>query len=96
MNCPICQQEVSGTKSGVINGKYISDRCNWCYEMETHGYNASSMAAKFDRDKDLQDNKKDTVQPYDKGLPSREFIEAYPDKAKEYFNNDQLREAERR
>ena len=95
MICPECKQEVSGTKSGVIKGKYISDRCNWCYEMETHGYNIS-MAAKFDREKDIQDNKKDLIQPYHSGKANPEFVKAYPSEAKKYFNNDELREAERR
>jgi hypothetical protein len=95
MKCLICKQKVAGLKAGVVNGKYISDRCEWCYSMETHGYDVSSMAVKFDRGKDIEDNKKDLIQPYHKGKPSREFIEAYPEQSKNYFNKEQLEKAER-
>ena len=94
MKCLVCGQKTQSLKAGVINGKYLSDRCESCFIQESKGYRPMSEAAKFDRDMDIKDNFKDIIQPYtDKGANS-DFVKAYPEEAKQYFTKEELRRSE--
>lgn len=88
MNCELCNK--SSNRGGVINGKYYSSICNECISGQTRLI--SAQAAEFQRLSDRQEFAKDIIQPYDGDKPNGEFIKAYPNKAKEMFSEQQLRE----
>ncbi len=94
MKCPICNKKGQSLKSGVINSRYITDRCESCFSREVKVYSPISEAAKFDRDMDIKDNFRDIIQPYtDKGA-NPDFISAYKEEAERYYTPEQLRRSE--
>lgn len=82
-HCPICSRVVDSIKTTVVN-RQIYDGCDKCLPVLIQG---SKGAAKFNRETMKRDYQKDLVQPTD----PRGFIKAYPDKAKEYYTNEQIR-----
>ena len=46
--------------------------------------------ARYERERDLEDNRKDVLQPHLGGKPSREFIAAYRKEAEDYFSPQEL------
>lgn len=93
MICPVCKQEKPKLSSAVVNGVYLSRRCDDCIAMpkqRSHG-----GAKEFDRNRQRRDYRKDLVQGMVNGKPNPDFLKAYPDKAKERFTSDEIRDIER-
>lgn len=44
----------------------------------------ASTDKQHDHDRQRREHRRDLIQPYKNGLPNREFIEQYPDEAKQY------------
>lgn len=77
-------------KSAVINGKFIKlcDSCaNLYLRIDTPG------AAQYARDKDRREYEGDMIQPWHNGNPNPDFIRTYPQEAKEYFTDQQLKDS---
>lgn len=75
-------------QGAIIEGKY-GQYCVGCIQsMKRHDAPGS---AQYHRDKDREDHLADMIQPWDaKGNPSKEFIQHYPDEAKEMFTQGEL------
>jgi hypothetical protein len=43
-----------------------------------------SLHKQYERDRGRENHQKEIIQPYVNNLPNQEFIDQYPDKAKEY------------
>lgn len=91
MTCTKCKQ-AEATMSGIVNGRYHSNLCPGCF---THlgGRNViTSGHADYERREQGVENGWMAAQPYMKdGTPSREFIALYPEKAKQFFDEDTMR-----
>jgi len=90
--CKICGATDEPMKSGIIDGEYISGRCRICFGLSKQTRNPSALLAQYKRERDREDNSKDIVQPFMKNKPNREFIKAYPDKAKELYTDKELKD----
>lgn len=95
MVCSNCKLKSDRLISAVINGKYIKDQCEICLGLARKEVPASSTRVDFRIRRQQEDHRRDILQPYANGKPSREFIKAYPDKAKNYFTPEQITKAER-
>lgn len=90
--CTQCQKNPP-TVSALIAGKLYKNLCQGCYNLLLVGKLPSSASAQYDRERDIEDHLGDVQQPYDAdGKPNRGFIELYPDKAKQMFTEDELRQ----
>lgn len=92
MNCFACGQPNKHLKSAVVQGKF-GEYCEHCIKgmkrMESAGY------ARYSRDKDRDDYRKDMLQPRDyNGKPNREFIHAYKEESQKIFTKDELKNYE--
>lgn len=92
MKCPECQEEAPRLKQGVYHGKYISPRCPACFVGATYQRAKEIGSAQFSRDRQRDDYRKDIIQRYDGSKINPEFVEAYPEKAAEYFSEDELKQ----
>jgi len=91
--CPICKKN-GNLRARIISGKYISERCTDCLIEAGVGIErgVSSTSAEYSRERQREDFRKDIIQPYIGNKPNRDFAQAYPDKAKEYFTETELKE----
>lgn len=93
-SCPVCncQKPSKGFRSGVVNGKYVSERCGSCWT--EHAQPRHNSAAAYQLDREREDSARDIVQPWlPGGKPNPEFAHAYPRLAKEiYYTPEQLKE----
>lgn len=71
----------------IVNGIY-QKLCHECLSGESRLTGNVSYA----RNKDMQDHGKDIIQPWMKGKPNKEFIQAFPKEAKRYFDKKELRD----
>lgn len=78
-------------KTAVINGVFQEEVCLFC----THTLRSTlGSSATYSRQRDREDHRKDIIQPWAKGeAPNRDFIQAYPDKARDYFNEEELKQS---
>lgn len=83
MTCPKCSSEVTGILSRII-GKQIIVGCELCLE-DNLVYQASGTA-KYWRDRQKEDYRRDIIQPNQK-----EFAKAYPEKFREIHGDDLYR-----
>jgi hypothetical protein len=91
MICPICKTETETIfKSGVVNGKYISKRCQICFGLVKIGRIPSEHLVEYNRDRQREDMRKDILQPFINNKPNREFAHAYKNKAKDYYSDKEL------
>lgn len=93
MICPVCQQEKSSLSSAVVNGVYLSRRCDDCLAIPKA--KAHSGAREFDRNQQRHNFRKDLIQGMVDGKPNADFLKAYPDKAHERFTEQEIRDLER-
>lgn len=71
----------------ILDGKYYKSEPK--VDQMKNGRAVTDKAYQHDRQR--ENHRKDIVQPYKKGKPSGEFIRAYPDEARQYFNEQQIR-----
>lgn len=81
--CPQCGQVADGLYTAIKDGAYVSSRCEKCLANFTR---SAQFARKYERDRQREDYRKDIIQPWEP-----EFVKAYPDKAREYYNDDAMR-----
>lgn len=74
-------------KRAIINGKLIENPT----PEQLAGNTRFGDAAAYHRDADRDDNYVDIIQPYIGNKPNPEFISAYPERAKDYFSDDELK-----
>lgn len=94
--CPECGLSSDKLYSAVIAGTYYSDRCNVCIGKKKQGIPSSSTRKDYRIRRQQEDHRKDLIQSYRQDGINPDFIKAYPEKAKERFTPEQLREAERK
>lgn len=81
--CTVCGKQVDQLLTAIRGDVYISERCEKCLANFTR---SAQFARKYERDRQREDYRKDIIQPFDP-----EFVKAYPDKAREYYNDDAMR-----
>lgn len=89
MKCDNCKKKVESVKSAVVNGVFLSKRCNLCLN---NSVEANPMAAKYKRDRQREKHRKDIIQRYDGTEINKEFVRAYPEQAREQFGDEVMRE----
>lgn len=67
----------------ILNGIYYTDMSTRPSEIE--GESITYKA--YSRDRQREDHRYDLIQPYKDGKPNPEFIEQYPEEAKQYGFN---------
>lgn len=77
------------TKSIVTNGVYKSG-CRICLPTATHA--TAAYAAKYHRDRQREDYRKDIIQRYDGEGINPEYVKQYETKAREQWGDDQVNE----
>ncbi len=92
MRCPVCKLKADELYAGVVNGKYMSDRCDICYGLNKQQTPTSMTRGDYRKDRQREDHRKSMIQPYKGADPNPEFAVAYPERAKEYYNDDQMRQ----
>lgn len=95
MICPVCKQEASKLTSAVVNGKYLSDRCDKCLSVDVSEQPISSTNKDYRIRRQQEDHRADMLQPYVNGKVNMDFARVYKDKAKDYFTEEELHKAER-
>lgn len=93
MICPICKQEKPSLSSAVVNGEYLSRRCDDCLKLPKARPHAGH--SEFDRNRQRSTYRKDLIQGMVNGKPNADFLKAYPDKAHERFSDQEIRDLER-
>ena len=89
--CDICLRP-RDTTGAILRGKF-GQYCPECKQGELRQANAQK--ATYDRDRDREDHRKDMLQPWlPNGKINVDFARAYPDKAKDYYNNEELSEVQ--
>jgi ribosome-binding protein aMBF1 (putative translation factor) len=91
MKCKNCGKQSGHIKTFIDDKGKLIERCHNCGGFkEAGGYPEFVPSRVKDERKKY---KKDILQPFRSGEPSREFIEAYPERAKKTFTKKQLRNA---
>lgn len=92
---PYCDSghEADSVKTAIVDNKFG----NYCpAHIAGTWRKPGSSAAIFDRARDVEEHRKDMLQPLDsKGHPNGEFIRAYPEEAAELFNDETLKNHDR-
>lgn len=88
MICRICKKEAGTLRSGVKNGRYLTDRCEDCFDSNIA---FADYARKYNRDRQREDYRKDILQRWDGDKPDKDFVRAYPEKSRELWDNETLR-----
>lgn len=95
MTCEVCNTNES-TGSAIIQNTYYPCICSPCKQKFNVGQSVSTGAARWNRTIDIEDHVVDIAQPWgNDGKPNPVFIQAYPDKARTHFTEEQLRDAYR-
>lgn len=95
MICPECKLDRPTLSSSVVEGVYYSKRCNVCVAAIMPAQKPTNTAREFDRNRQRKDFAKDIVQGMVNGKPNADFLKAYPDKAKERFTEQEIRNMQR-
>jgi len=89
MICEVCKKPGEHFQSAVVNGEFISERCDPCFAQYRQSRTANSAAYNLDRQR--EDFAGDIVQPWlPGGVPNPEFAHRYPKIARGYYTNEQL------
>lgn len=94
MNSRICSecQKQEATCAAVVDGRYLPQLCGDCKNNLTLLGHADSGGARWNRDIDVTDHEVDIAQPWGSdGKPNKTFINAYPDKARNHFTEEEMR-----
>lgn len=83
MTCPNCKTEAITIRSRIVQGK-ISTGCDNCLT-DNSNVDASGIA-KYKRDRQKEDYRRDITQPNDKA-----FAKAYPERFREMHGDDLYR-----
>lgn len=75
------------SKRAIINGRYY-DQAD---QDELDKQKRFADNADFHREADREDNYIDIIQPWIGNKPNKEFIKAYPQYAKNYFTEEELK-----
>jgi hypothetical protein len=86
--CDWCKRTTE-TTGAILGGKY-GQACREC--RNKYSRQANGQSAQWYRDRDREDNAKDMLQPFINGKPNTEFIRAYPEQAKDMYNEKELKE----
>jgi len=92
MKCPICQRDNVTLQAAVVKGVYLSERCEGCLVRQKPG----EFAAKWVRDRQREDYRKDMLQRYDfskKHEIDHDWAKAYPEQAEHHFGKDKLEDS---
>lgn len=84
MTCFNCGSDCDIQKTIVIRG-HIVDGCEFCLDDQVQ--QAGDFSAKHRREDQKRTYRKDTLQPTQK----RDFARAYPDEARKYYSDDEIR-----
>lgn len=88
MNCDNCHKRPA-TKTAILNNKF-GNYCGECMGEASRQHSAQS--AQWHRDRDLENGRRDMLQPRDRhGRPSADFIREYPEQAEEIFTEDEIK-----
>lgn len=86
--CDGCGQ-VADTTGAIIDGRF-GQYCRNC-RSKLRRLSLGGNAQHY-RDKDRSDNARDLIQPWDsRGAPNRDFIQNYPEEARNMFTEDELK-----
>jgi hypothetical protein len=87
MKCPICNKDNVTIQAAVVKGMYLSERCDSCLIRQK----PTDFAAKWVRDRQREDYRKDMLQRYDfsdKNEIDHDWAKAYPEQALNHFGKD--------
>lgn len=71
---------------GVIEGVFYDNLCQNCVAQPF-----SPASREYERDRQREANAKDILQPWESGKPSEKFVRNYPDQAREYFSDEDIK-----
>lgn len=91
--CELC--DLPSNKSSIIGDIYYKYICLSCYDHLTKLESPSSGEAEYNRGRDAEDNEAAMIQPYSGGKVSPEFIQLYPERARQMFSADEIDQATR-
>ena len=92
MTCPICNRENVTLQAAVVKGQYLTERCEACLVR----LKPTDFAAKWIRDRQKEDYRKDLLQRYDfsdKNEIDHDWAKAYPKEAEAHFGRDKLEDS---
>ena len=87
--CDICLRPTD-TNGAILKGKF-GYYCPECKRGEQRQYGSQKVG--YDRAREQEEHRKDTLQPWlPNGEINVEFARAYPDRAKDYYNDEELKQ----
>lgn len=86
MTCPVCGRPAPSLKAGIVRGEILSQRCDPCFNRETQKKKPAEFAGKFRRAFDASNHRRETTQSWEP-----DFVNAYPDKAREFYSEEEMR-----
>ena len=92
MTCPVCNKYCATLQAAVVRGVYLSERCDSCLSRQKPG----EFAAKWNRDRQKEDYRKDLLQRWDFGDKNEidhDWARVYPKEAEAYFGKDKLEDS---
>lgn len=75
-------------KRAIINGKYVENPTSDELADNTRFLDG----AQYFRESEREDNYIDVIQPFMGGKPNPEFIRAYPNRARDHFTDEELKD----
>lgn len=91
IKCELCS-EPTKQKAMVINGMFIKNICSNC--IMKHSRQASALSASYSRDRQREESERDMLQPrLPNGQINKEFLKEYPEESREFFTDEQIRNA---
>lgn len=87
--CPICGNKANKLRTSIKNGQYVSERCDKCHASDVI---ISDYARKYNRERDKEDYRKDTIQRFEGTEINEEFVRAYPKESEAQWGSDILRD----
>jgi ribosome-binding protein aMBF1 (putative translation factor) len=92
MICPICGRKDVTLQAAVVKGVYLTERCDSCLVHQK----PNEYAAKWVRDRQREDHRRDMLQRYDFGDKNEidhDWAKAYPEQAEHHFGRDKLEDS---
>lgn len=74
-------------KRAIINNEYVVEPS----DEELSANKRFGDGAEYRRTNDREAHYKDLIQPYIGGKMNKNFVKAYPDRARDYFTEDELK-----
>lgn len=78
------------SKSVYVNGKFYDDPDS--EDLKKLNKPLNWRHAEHERDWQRKKNYGDIVQPWENGKPNPDFVKRYPDRARDYFSDSELRD----